>query len=100
MAVGADAPAPTLAAPRRHVEDAVTQVGLGAGADARHRAAACRSLVLVRRHVRGMHQAPALVDRRVIEQPLHRALPAPGQTGHLFASVGTDGQTQWWIHFF
>ena len=30
-------------------------------------------------HVRGVHETPARVDRRVIEQPLDRPLPAPRQ---------------------
>lgn len=46
------------------------------------------------RHVRGVDQAPALIDRRVIEQPLNRALPRPGEAiGHfllLFGNMDVD----------
>ena len=79
MAVGAHAPGTAMRLPQRHVEDAVAQVGLGGGADAGHRAGARRIRILLRRHVRGMHQAPAGVHAGMLQQPLHGALAAPGQ---------------------
>jgi hypothetical protein len=55
-----------------------------------------RTLVFVRGHVRGMHQAPALVHRRVVQQPLHRALAAPGHAVihllRLLGDVDVDGR--------
>ena len=75
VAVRADAPG---AAPGGCVEHAVAEVGLGGRTQADHRTAPTGTGALVFVEVRGMHQAPAGVDRRVVEQPLHRSLAAPG----------------------
>ena len=65
--------------PRRHIENPITEVGFGGGADAGHGSAASRARIFLGRHMRGMNQAPARIDGRMLEQPLHGALTAPGQ---------------------
>ena len=96
MAVRAHAPAPAMLQPQRHIENAIAQVGFGGGANARHRTCACRASVLVGRHVRGVHQAPALVHGRMVQQPLHGALAAPGDAVihllRLLGNVDVDGR--------
>ena len=78
MAVGARAPGAARGAPGRQVEDAVAQVGFGARAQPGHRAARRSAPVFIRIHVGRMHQAPARIDRCLVEQPRDRALAAPG----------------------
>ena len=53
-------------------EQAVAEVRLGARTQADDRAGRGDALRLGRRQVRRMHQAPARVDRRVVQQPLDR----------------------------
>ena len=96
VAVRAHAPAPAMLQPQGHVENAVAQVGFGGGANASHSARARRASVLVGRHVRGVHQAPALVHGRMVQQPLHGALAAPGNAVihllRLLGNVDVDGR--------
>jgi hypothetical protein len=61
----------------REIEDAIAEVRLGRRAQAGHRAALRGVLVLGVVHVRRVDQAPARIDRRVIEQPFDRAQAAP-----------------------
>jgi hypothetical protein len=89
VAVRANAPAAAMPEPRRHVENAVAKIGFGGGADAGHGSAAGRACIFLGRHVRGMDQAPARIDGRMLEQPLHGALTAPGQAViHLLGLLG------------
>ena len=62
----------------RRIECAVAEIGFGDRAKPRDRAR-CRHVArLFVGHVGGMNQAPAAIDRRVIEQPVHRTFAAPG----------------------
>ena len=75
--------------PRRHVENPITEVGFGGGTDAGHGSAASRARIFLGRHMRGMNQAPARIDGRMLEQPLHGALATPGQAVvHLLGLLG------------
>ena len=95
VAVRAQAPGTAVFAPQGHVKNAVAQVGFGAGANARHRATACGTLVFGGRHMGGVHQAPVGVDLRIVQQPLHRALAAPGQTGINLAGLLGNVDVYW-----
>ena len=75
VAVRADAPGTLLVLPGLEFKNAVAQIGLGAGAQTGHGTRGRSPLVFVRVHVRGVHQAPACIDWRMVQQPGHRALP-------------------------
>ena len=75
-------------------ENAVAEIGLGDRAQSRHRTGPHEVMSLVRREMRGVNQAPARVDRRMIEQPFDRAPARPGNAIldllHLFGDVDVD----------
>ncbi|MCW0461962.1 hypothetical protein NB717_003030 [Xanthomonas sacchari] len=73
-----------------HREQAVAEVGLGDRAQPDHRATGGDALHFRGVDMGGVHQAPARIHRRVRQQPLHRALPAPGQAGVDFAGLLGD----------
>jgi hypothetical protein len=91
VAVGADAPGSARRLPGGSVEDAVAEVGFGARAQAGHRAAGGGAPVFPGVHVRGMHQAPPRIHRRVVQQPGHGTLARMGEAVldllHLFGDV-------------
>ena len=76
-------------------EDAVTEIGLGRLAQSRD-GSACRKALRFRRiDVRRMHQAPAMIDRRMIQQPVDRPCTAPGNAvDHLLLLLG-DMDVNW-----
>src|SRR5258708_22939537 len=74
MAVAADAISAARAAVRKERKDAVAEVRFGARAKAGDRAARGEADDLARCEMRRMHDAPAAVDRAVLEQPFHRPL--------------------------
>lgn len=98
VAVRAQAPAAAVLQPQRHVEEAVAQVGFGRRAQAGHGARRSGRGVFLGHHVGGVHQAPACVHRGVRQQPLHRALAAPGEAiRHLLRLLGdvdVDGRAR------
>src|SRR5207253_4940301 len=67
VAVAADAPAAARAAIAEERKDAVAEVGFRRRTKPRHRAARGERGQLARLHVCGMHQAPAAIDRAVLE---------------------------------
>ena len=56
-------------------KDAVAEAGFGDGAEAGHRAGPRDALRFVIRHVGGVDEAPALIDRRMLQQPFDRPRP-------------------------
>ncbi len=64
---------------RDAIEYAIAEIGLGLRAQAGDRARAGERRGFGRRHVGGMDEAPATIDRLVRQQPLDRTLAAPGE---------------------
>ena len=83
--IGAHAPAAAGIQVIAQREQAVAEVGFGGGADRYRRAAAGDALHFGCVQVGGMHQRPARVHVRVVEQPLHRTRAAHG---HAFVDFG------------
>ena len=78
MAVRTHAPR-AIPLPVAHgLEEAVSEVRLGCRAKPGHRAAGREPVGFRVVHVRGMDQAPCIVDREVIEQIVHGPAAAPG----------------------
>ena len=67
VGVRADANTPTRAQIVARWEDAVAKAGFGDRAKAGRRAAPCERRCFVRRHMRRMDQAPAMIDVVMIE---------------------------------
>ncbi len=89
MAVPADAEMPACAEVGLEGEEAVAQVAFGRRAEAGDGTPPCEFARFRRRHVRAVNEAPALVDARVLEQPLDRPTAAPGDTVvYLFRLLG------------
>ncbi|MNL54606.1 hypothetical protein D3C87_1779490 [compost metagenome] len=53
-------------------EDAVAKIGLGDGAKAGNGTAFCHAAGFGFCHMRRMDKAPAIIDRRILQKPLHR----------------------------
>ncbi len=79
MAVRADAPCAALLQIGRGIEHAIAEIGFGGRTDAGHRAAVRQAPTLVPVQMGRVHQAPARVDRRMVQQPVHRPRAAPRQ---------------------
>ncbi len=77
--IRADAEAPARREEIHAREHAITQIGLGDGAEARHSSRFRQRIGLFRCEMRRVDQAPALVDRLMGEKPLHRSLAAPAK---------------------
>ncbi len=65
---------------RRRVKDSVPETGFGDRAQTDHGAAGGDLFQLVRIHMRRVDEAPLLIDRRILEQPLDRSQSRPGET--------------------
>src|SRR5262249_39354775 len=79
VAVGADAPAPARFYIGQQGEEAVAEIALGRGAEPRDRSGGGEPPGLGVVHVGRMDQAPGLIDRRVVEEPLHGPRTRPRQ---------------------
>ena len=79
VAVRADAEPPTRVEERPQRKYAVAQVRLGKRAQAGHGAALPERDCFRRVHMGRVDEAPSLVKRFVVEQPLHRPRPRPRQ---------------------
>ena len=90
MAVGADAEATAFGHVVDRRKDAVAEIGFGCRAEAGNRAGSSQPLSFVVSQMRGVDQAPALVDRHFVEQPLNRTTAAPGKAVFHFLGLLCD----------
>jgi hypothetical protein len=94
MAVAAQRQRRTAGQPAWQVDQAVTQVGLGAGADHHAGAGAAHRVDLCWRGMGGVHQVPAAVELHVLRQPVDRPPAGGGQAivdlGGLLGDVDVD----------
>uniref|UniRef100_A0A0S6YZH3 Uncharacterized protein n=1 Tax=Mizugakiibacter sediminis TaxID=1475481 RepID=A0A0S6YZH3_9GAMM len=90
MRVGADAEPAAGVEIFAETEQAVAEVGLGGRAQPGDRAGGGQAARLLLGHVRGVHETPARIHLRVIEQPLHRPRVAHRQRVLHFAELLGD----------
>ena len=94
MTVRADRQRRARIEPRCYIGQSVTEIRLSRGADYGAGTALCDAIDFLVRHVRRMHQLPALIQSTALQQPLHRAQASHPLAfvhfGHLLGDMDVD----------